>query len=158
MKRNIAIALLTVAMACAIVIGSSVTPPEVVVTASPGTELVDDQMDHAAAAPAETTPVETVPKETISSETEVETTAPVHYCDWGDHIYGIPEIKMVPDCFDLYYKEEMCLVCGFVYRTVWSIYIPEGATSIPAPGGENDLFMYIDYCSIETHIYDATSD
>ena len=87
MKRNIAIALLTVAMACAIVIGSSVTPPEVVVTASPGTELVDDQMDHAAAAPVETTPVETVPKETISSETEVETTAPVHYCDWGDNIY-----------------------------------------------------------------------
>lgn len=62
-------------------------------------------------------------------------------CDFKDHVFGEPVI-VVDDMYPTIYKRgDTCAVCGYYIESNWAIYIPEDATEIPAPGGENDIFL-----------------
>lgn len=160
MKKLVTI-LLALAMALTIVACSSPSGPNVIGTLTPAPTVVTGQIEDAAAPPANvepsdeattfpTTP-ENVPEDTLED-------VPVEYCEWGSHTYGEAIIEPDPNYFDLYYKKEICSTCGFMFVTAWGLYIPEGATEIPAPGGEKDLILWVEYCSDGSHVIDGTAD
>lgn len=145
-KKIIAILLSCLAMSAAIVLFCGSTDPSrtVIQAYPPIVETIPDQVGNlAAAAPSDDAAENTVP--------EKETAVP-EYCEFNAHKFGKPVYETTPEMFNVYHKEEVCSVCGFVCKTAWSLYLPEGVHTIPEPGGEKDILLYYVYCSDGSHI------
>lgn len=80
----------------------------------------------------------TKPSDNVPASTESTSQS---FCDFEDHVFGEPVIVVDDMCPTLYKRADTCTVCNFYIESNWAIYIPENATEIPAPGGENDIFL-----------------
>jgi hypothetical protein len=85
-------------------------------------------------------------------------TVPVKYCDFGYHEFCEPVITLHPDLLHLYYKEEVCDICGYMQKSLWAMYLPEGSGTLPTPGGEYDNYLYTVDTSDGSHLYPGCND
>lgn len=150
MKRNIIIVTLATLLLGLCACSKSIKPI-VVATITP--TLVSERAEDATVPYYSSTIEKATDVAEISNAVEDKLTfSPSGFCEFSKHIFGEPVITPSSSCVLDYEKEEVCTICGFEYRTVWCIYIPEGATSLPEPGGELDAMLYIEYCSDGSHI------
>lgn len=62
-------------------------------------------------------------------------------CNYEDHVFDEPQFITENMLLFNYIRIDVCTICGYEARSCWTIYIPEGTMDMPAPGGENDIFL-----------------
>ena len=147
-KKTIAILLSCITLVSAIVLicGISIPPRTVIQTYPPVAETIPEQVGNLAAPAPSDGEAESIVPENDAVVTE--------YCEFSNHKFGEPVYEADPKVFNVYYKEEVCSVCGFVCKTAWSLYLPESVNTIPEPGSEKDILLYYVYCSDGSHVVD----